>query len=487
MSYSFDIEYSSEESTGFHSANESGIITPTAAMATGSTADATEMAGVENTTQAPPPLRTLRDAYRDLAVWLDKPEQQAQFQNQTLLGGPIAPPGNSEIWYNMDMLNTVVGTFYRGSQAVSDSSIQGPEKPAETPSEAVPLLWSYYNQGFRCATESKYLTSGAKTEVVKPSSMKLPDPEPFKGNRDELEGFIRTLHVKFNMEKERFPNDIQKIAFASSFLAKDAKVWFNPYVDKDTGKIAFDTYSEFLADLRKSFGDPNRIATAEFLIEKLKQTGSLDLYYAKFKELMDVLEWNDNQRVYRFRLGLKDDIKDLLISRGQYTNEKDFERMYTNAREAENDLNIRSQEVRNTSGSTNSKSHSKSQNNQRSYPQPSKSNSKSNYNSTAYGTHSGPMDLNAAPKKFSKPNKTYSKLSKEEKSLRFKKGQCFYCKAEGHYASDCPVSKAKAEKQGNWKKPDNRKALVANTENRNEEKGKVIYSLGGKDNEESKN
>jgi len=32
------------------------------------------------------------------------------------------------------------------------------------------------------------------------SDMKLPNPKVFTGLREELETFIRTLHVKFNME-----------------------------------------------------------------------------------------------------------------------------------------------------------------------------------------------------------------------------------------------------------------------------------------------
>jgi hypothetical protein len=93
------------------------------------------------------------------------------------------------------------------------------------------------------------------------------------------------------------------------------------------------------------------------------------------------------------------------------------------------------------------------------------------------------MDLNAAPRKTPKSTRTYTKLSKEEKDQRFKKGQCFYCKETGHYVSDCPVAKAKKEAQRpqgkGWK--DKRKAMAASTMKGTEgvEKGKVIYTLGG--------
>ena len=387
------------------------------------------------------------------------------------------------------MFNHILNTFYQGAQAAMGSSSKGLIQPEGAPPVVMVPLWDYYNQGFNCALAARN-KSEQKTEPSKPSSMKLPDPEAFAGKRDKLESFITELHVKFNMEKERFPNDVRKIAYASSFLTKDAKVWFNPYVDKDTGEISFDTWTEFITELRRCFGDPNKAATAAAEIEKLEHTNSIDYYYSKFKEYMDILGWSEDQKIYRFRKGLRSHIKDLLVSRGQYTEKTTFEALYIHARNAENDLLIRSQEGK-SSNPSQPKPHSGNRSNhaneRRAYYQPSQPARRPGHNSTAYGTHSGPMDLNAAPKRTSKP-KVYTKLTKEEKDSRFKKGQCFYCKAEGHYASACPLSKAKAERQGNWKKPEPRKAFVANKEGTSEvEKGKVVYSLGGEKPEESKN
>jgi len=172
--------------------------------------------------------------------------------------------------------------------------------------------------------------------------MKLPNLKTFTGLREELETFIRTLHVKFNMESSRFSTDTKKIAFASSILDKDAKIWFTSYIDQDTGEIKFASYKDFLMELRRSFGDPNKISTAEYEIERLMQTGSINLYYSRFKEYMDILNWSENQKIYRFRKGLKTHIQDLLINRNQYLEETSFETLYVNARKAENDLNIRS-------------------------------------------------------------------------------------------------------------------------------------------------
>lgn len=425
--------------------------------------DAPEPSNTTTTT----PARTLNDAYKDLAFWLVEPAQAAQLQDRRVPQGPLIPPTNSTIWFNADMYDVIQRTFHRGVAAATDNSIEGPIIPTGLSNDYRPLLWDYHRQGYNAARRDN---SAQNSKVVKTTTIKLPEPPRFSGNRHELEEFIKKLHIKFNMEQDRFPQDVHKIAYASSFLTGDASVWFSPYVDKDTGHIAFTTFEDFLTTLRKSYGDPNRIATAEREIQKLRQTGSIDLYYSKFKEYLDILGWTDGQKVYNFRLGLRENVKDLLINRNQYAKITNFEDFYINAREAENDLNIRSQEGRTA---TDPSFRRPFKNDRRSYQKP-----KANSNSTAYGTHSGPMDLSAAPRRPQASNKHYTRLSREEKEQRFKKGQCFYCKETGHFVSNCP--KAKNEKP-TWRKTDNRKALVAR---RDEE---VVFSLGSTKETEPKN
>lgn len=482
MSYSYNSEDSSEESRSFYTV--SGNVTPVPTMAQPGNTNMTEE-GASSQTQSQ---RTLEGAYSALAAWLGEPMQGERRKTHTLAEGPLAPLASSNIWFDTEMFNTILTTYYRGAQAASDSTIKGPEVSTNFPGSAIPILWDYYNQGFRCASDAK----NNKSNGSKTTSTKLPDPEKFDGRRDKLEGFIKRLYLKFNNEQERFPDDTRKIVYAIHFLSSDARTWADPYIDKDTGAIAFNSWTEFVTGLRKSFGDPNRIATAEFEIENLKQDGSIDLYYSKFKELMEVLEWSERQKVFRFRTGLKAPIRDQLVNRGQYTNETSFEQLYINARNAENDLNIRSQENRSFSGNHQSKGNTRKQHGNKGFIyQPSQGAGKQSGNSTAYGTHSGPMDLNAASRRpaNSKSNREYPKLTQAEREQRYKKGQCFYCKAEGHYASACPVAKKKGNNQGNsnWKKPDTRKAFPASTTEGTSgvEKGKVVYSLGGK--EESKN
>jgi hypothetical protein len=412
-----------------------------------------------------PPTGSIRNPYAVLNEWFET--QKGTFQNRRAEDGPPLPPADQNIITDRAIFQNIAGAFARGCQAATNNLITGPEIPADMISNnGAQAMWAYYNLGLAMTNRERPAVFGPQLPP-RSSTVKLPDPPKFTGDRYKLEEFIKKLYIKFNMEKERFPRDVHKISYASSFLEGDAGIWFSPYVNKDNGEISFKSYSDFLTALRRSYGDPNRIATAEREVMKLKQTGSIDLYYSKFKEYMDILDWTDGQKIHNFRLGLKERVKDFLSYRNQYTNTENFEEFYNNARNAENDMNIRYQET-NTDPSFRRTVF--------------KSNQSSKPRSTAFGTHSGPMDLTAAPRRTSSSSKRYTRLSRDEKEQRFKKGQCFYCKETGHFVNNCPKAKKGAQKGNNWKKPNDRKALVALKEEEN-----VVFSLGGTKEPESKN
>jgi hypothetical protein len=153
--------------------------------------DAPESGNTTTTT----PARTLKTAYRDLATWLVDPAQRTRLQDRAVSQGPMAPEANSPIWYDIEMYDTIQSTFHRGVIAATDSSIEGPTIPTGFPTEARPLLWDYYRQGYNAARRDS-------RKVGKPTTVKLPEPPKFGGNRHELEEFIKKLHIKFNMERD---------------------------------------------------------------------------------------------------------------------------------------------------------------------------------------------------------------------------------------------------------------------------------------------
>jgi hypothetical protein len=73
--------------------------------------------------------------------------------------------------------------------------------------------------------------------------------------------------------------------------------------------------AQFEALFTTAFSDSDREKVAETKIQSLCQgTRSAAIYAAEFQQLTYDLEWNDKVFINRFLYGLKDDVKDLLIT-----------------------------------------------------------------------------------------------------------------------------------------------------------------------------
>jgi hypothetical protein len=148
-----------------------------------------------------------------------------------------------------------------------------------------------------------------------PRIAKVNNPDPYYGDRSKLQIFISQLALKFSANSHEFPSDQVKLSYAGSYLRGDAFAWFAPQV-KETGEVDYATYAEFVKGLRDAFGDPDEVATAEREIQELRQgTGTCSTYYAQFTRIMSKLDWNDATKIYMFRRGLREELKDLLVGK----------------------------------------------------------------------------------------------------------------------------------------------------------------------------
>jgi hypothetical protein len=68
----------------------------------------------------------------------------------------------------------------------------------------------------------------------------LSPPEYYRGDRDQFADFIAQLHLVFNSDPQAFRKDQAKISYAGSYMRGAAKRWFNPHINKENGRIAFD-------------------------------------------------------------------------------------------------------------------------------------------------------------------------------------------------------------------------------------------------------
>jgi hypothetical protein len=73
--------------------------------------------------------------------------------------------------------------------------------------------------------------------------------------------------------------------------------------------------AQFEALFTIAFGDSDRKRVAETKMQSLCQgMRSATIYVTEFQQLTSDLEWNDKAFINRFQYGLKDNVKDLLIT-----------------------------------------------------------------------------------------------------------------------------------------------------------------------------
>ena len=95
-------------------------------------------------------------------------------------------------------------------------------------------------------------------------STKAADPEPFDGNWDQTEEFMRAIQIAVTMQADTFADERMKILYALSFMRGGmAQVWAaNETMAVITGTSQMQTLDIFLENIEKTFGDPDWARTA---------------------------------------------------------------------------------------------------------------------------------------------------------------------------------------------------------------------------------
>ena len=129
--------------------------------------------------------------------------------------------------------------------------------------------------------------------IIKP--LKINTPEPFDGSRGKLQPFFSQVELFIGFNAERFPTDVDKVLFASTYLRSPAFKWFNSFLtgflnnepdkkNNDTVEVT-QNYSNFKNKLRQVFGDFDKEHLAERRMQSLRQTGSAANYASEFQQL----------------------------------------------------------------------------------------------------------------------------------------------------------------------------------------------------------
>jgi hypothetical protein len=194
-------------------------------------------------------------------------------------------------------------------------------------------------------------------------------------------------------------------------------------------KNLFTSWSNFVDEMKRIFGEVDAENQAEKAITHLKQKKSVSSYTAEFKQLQARIDWDDPALRTVFENGLKDEIKDSMVHHDKPGN---LQALIELATRIDNRIWER-----------------KKQKNQATLPI---ANTKRQRNQQARREKDGDVIMTdkVQQKKDKKLGKQNDGLSKEERQRRYDNKACLRCGEEGHFRKDCPKNE-ESKKQGTVK------------------------------------
>jgi Retrotransposon gag protein len=149
----------------------------------------------------------------------------------------------------------------------------------------------------------------------------------YSGDRHKLHLFLTKCRHNFLSCPELFPNESQKVLFASGYLDGAAFNWFqlllNQYSEATVGDSEvppeFETFAQVAKPLEETFRDPDLMRSKERELGNFHQTTSVASYLADFNRIKDFIKWNDKALGSQFYKGLKSGVKDGLVYKNPAT------------------------------------------------------------------------------------------------------------------------------------------------------------------------
>jgi len=280
---------------------------------------------------------------------------------------------------------------------------------------------------------------------------KVSPPDMYSGDRHKLHMFLAKCRHNFLSRPELFPNEPQKVLFASGYLDGAAFNWFQPvlnqYAEATVGNsevpLEFETFTQFAKSLEETFGDPDIVRSKERELGNLHQTTSVASYLAEFSRIKGFVKWNDEALASQFYKGLKSGVKDGLVyenpapttlaqlsSAALRIDSRQFERLLERKLES----STPSQSTRGARHPSNSPFAQPQRfiNSVTASPAPRPPPAP-----TPASDGSTPMELDFSQ---SYPSRFRAPLGNEEKQRRRELNLCLYCASDKHRVSTCPLA-----------------------------------------------
>jgi len=252
-------------------------------------------------------------------------------------------------------------------------------------------------------------TTNGKKELA------LAKPTPFDGDRTKVKDFLQECYLYLEVNKDVYDTKEKKIGFILSYMnAKEAAMWKKQYVTEITGAngaMTFPAYQVFIDKVQDDFKQEDEARSATNQLENLRQgKGTAEELVTKFKllvgkaSLTDTTDSDNNHLIRMFQKALNPRLTNRILYADTIpTTIKDW---YKKA--IQYDTNFRMAQAFNFLGKGQGGSYV-------------------NYSQ------------NWRNDKLKDPNAMdVDRMTVEERNNLMKKGACFFCKEQGHRATDCP-------------------------------------------------
>jgi len=268
--------------------------------------------------------------------------------------------------------------------------------------------------------------------------LRLNKPEVFSGIRSKTNTFINQVEDYLLLQDPA--TDKQKIIITSSFLRGTAQDWAQVRRAKGIDLLYF---SDWLKEFKDAFTDFNQADGAADKLSRLKQTGSVIQYKTQFDQIAFFTGYNDTALRFAYKRGLKDEIKDLLVTRPKPNNIEELqkysleigERLFQNKIEQRNSrYNSSNYKIRNDNyynkGNNSNKNYKNNNNYNNNYH--NFNNNNNNNNNKSYNIDTNIQESESVPMELDQITRIpHRKLSDEEKSRRRREKLCLYCGIPG--------------------------------------------------------
>jgi hypothetical protein len=153
--------------------------------------------------------------------------------------------------------------------------------------------------------------------------LKINSPKEFSGACLEARSFLAQCELAFRANPANFPSDDTKVVYGASYLHKDVFLWYQTHLAGLTTPFTWET---FKTSFLEAWGEADEAQTAKDKLKHMQQKGACSTYVTEFNHYALLSRFDELALRELFYDGLKDGVKDLLLTLPDITSLYDYQK-----------------------------------------------------------------------------------------------------------------------------------------------------------------